>query len=359
MSASAELDGVLADLRAGRMVVVSAGAEGVAHLALAADHADAAAVNFMAREGRGLVSLALTPERCDQLGLDPIPSRAPDGRETRAFTVSIEAREGITTGISAADRARTIAVAVDPGSSAGDVCSPGHVFPLRARPGGVFERPGSAEAAVDLARAAGLAPAAAICAILADDGHPLRQPELARYRERHGLRAVEAERVAELRREREALVQRVRSEPLQTEFGGFESVVYRSLPDGSRHRALVKGRVAGRERVLVRVHTACPTGEAFRSVDCDCGRLLEGALAAIAAEGEGVLLYLSPRPGEEHEADLGLGAQILADLGLSSLRLLSDDPKPAAGLERHGLSLVDAIRVESGFDPRSEGFVRV
>lgn len=356
---SAELAEALADLRAGGMVVVCAVEGNSPLLAVAASHADADAVNFMAREGRGLVSLALTPERCEELGLEQIPTRSPDGRETEAFTVSIEAREGVSTGISAADRARTIAVAIDPACTSDDICSPGHVFPIRARPGGVLERGGGVEAAVDLVRAAGLFPAAAICAILDDDGRSMRSPELERFCARHRLRRVTSERIAEMRREREALVQRVSGTRLRTEFGDFEAITYRSLLDGSQHQALVKGQVAGRSEVLVRVHVACARGEAFRALGCRCNQLLESALARIAAEGEGVLLYLSPRPGEEHDCDLGLGAQILADLGLSSLRLLISDPRPTEGLERHGLSLVDEITVEVGVDSRDEGFVRV
>jgi 3,4-dihydroxy 2-butanone 4-phosphate synthase/GTP cyclohydrolase II len=350
----------LTALRAGRPLVICAedGARPV--VVAAAGATDAGTVNFMAREARGIVCLALTPKRCDELGLELIPPRRPVAGEAEAFTVSIEAREGVTTGISAGDRARTIAVATAPEADEADVCSPGHVFPIRVDPAGVIGRPGTAEAAVDLARAAGLAPAATLCAVLGDHGDVLEPDEVTAWCAAHGLPAVSIAAVIEWRRCRECLVQRISGERIWTDFGVFESVAYRSVADGSEHRALVKGEVGGRAEVLVRIHPACAEGESFHA-DCGCGGRLERALAAIAAEGEGVLLYMTPPGGAPHTCDRGVAGQILADLGLSSLRLLTSE-RPAdgtAGLARHGLSLVDEISVEAGGDPREESFVRV
>ncbi|HVW47150.1 MAG TPA: 3,4-dihydroxy-2-butanone-4-phosphate synthase [Solirubrobacterales bacterium] len=356
----ASVPDALAVLRAGRPLVLCEEDGGRPVVVVAAGATDAGAVNFMAREARGVVCLALTPERCDELGLELIPPRRGAAGEGQAFTVSIEAREGVTTGISAADRARTIAAAIDPAAGEADLCSPGHVFPIRVDPAGVIGRPGIAEAAVDLARAAGLAPAATLCAALGDHGDVLEPGETADWCEAHGLLAVSTAAVVEWRRGRECLVRRLSGERIWTDFGVFESIVYRSLVDGSEHRALVKGKVAGRGEVLARIHPRCTAGESF-GADCGCGGLLERALAAIAAEGEGVLLHMTPPEGAPHTCDLGVAGQILADLGLSSLRLLTSAGAAdgAAGLARHGLSLVDEISVEAGIDPRDESFVRV
>jgi 3,4-dihydroxy 2-butanone 4-phosphate synthase / GTP cyclohydrolase II len=356
----ASVPDALAALRAGRPLVLCEEDGGRPVVAVAASAADAGKVNFMAREARGLVCLALTPERCEELGLELIPPRLGAGGEAEAFTVSIEAREGVTTGISAGDRARTIAVAVDPSAGEDDVCTPGHVFPIRVDAAGVLGRAAIAEAAVDLARAAGLAPAATLCAVLGDHGDVLEPEETAAWCAAHDLLAVSISAVIDWRRGRECLVRRVSGERIWTDFGVFESIVYRSVLDGSEHRALVKGEVGGRAEVLVRVQPRCVEGEAF-GADCGCGVRLERALAAIAAEGEGVLLHMSPPAGSPHSCDRGVAGQILADLGLSSLRLLTSD-RPAddtAGLARHGLSLVDEISVEVGRDPRDDSFVRV
>lgn len=350
----------LVALRAGRPLVLCGEDGGRPVVVAAAGTTDAGTINFMAREARGLVCLALTPERCEELGLDLIPPRRGRGGAGEAFTVSIEAREGVTTGISAGDRARTIAVAVDPAAGEADVCSPGHVFPIRVDATGVIGRPATAEAAVDLARAAGLPPAATLCAVLGDHGDVLKPEETAAWCEAHGLLAVSAAAVVEWRRGRECLVQRRGGKRIWTDFGVFGSIAYRSMVDGSEHRALVKGEVGGRGEVLVRIHPRCTEGESFHA-DCGCGRRLERALAAIAAEGEGVLLYMTPPEGLPHTCDRDVAGQILADLGLSSLRLLTGD-RPAdgaAGLGRHGLTLVDEIPVEAGGDPRDESFVRV
>jgi 3,4-dihydroxy 2-butanone 4-phosphate synthase/GTP cyclohydrolase II len=350
----------LAVLRAGRPLVLC-GEDGDRPVVFAAAGAtDAGTINFMAREARGLVCLALTPERCEELGLELIPPRRGQGGEGEPFTVSIEAREGVTTGISAGDRARTIAVAVDPTAGEADVCSPGHVFPIRVDAAGVIGRPATPEAAVDLARAAGLAPAATLCAVLGDHGDVLEPEETAAWCDAQGLLALSTAAVVEWRRGRECLVQRLGGDRIWTDFGAFESVAYRSVVDGTEHRALIKGEVGGRAEVLIRIHPRCTEGESFHA-DCGCGRRLERALAAIAAEGEGVLLHMTPPEGAPHTCDRGVAGQILADLGLSSLRLLTGD-RPAdgaAGLTRHGLTLVDEIPVEAGGDPRDESFVRV
>ena len=246
----------------------------------------------MAREGRGLICLTLTPERCDELGLDLMAAKNESPFET-AFTVSIEARDGVTTGISAADRARTIQVAIDPGSSPRDLVQPGHVFPLKAKAGGVLERTGQTEAAVDLARLAGLNPAGVICEVMNDDGTMARVPDLVRYCERHGLKMITVADLIAYRRRHDKLVERVVATRLPTGFGEFTVVGYRSLVDDKHHVAMVKGDVAGRSDVLVRVHSECLTGDVFHSLRCDCGEQLESALSMIEDEGRGVLLYLA------------------------------------------------------------------
>src|ERR671930_570618 len=246
----------------------------------------------MATFGRGLVCLALTPERCDDLGLDLMAAKNESAFET-AFTVSIEAREGVTTGISAHDRAHTIQVAIDRRSRPQDLVQPGHIFPLKAKPGGVLERTGQTEAAIDLARLAGLNPAGVICEVLNDDGTMARVPDLERYCERHGLKMITVADLIAYRRRHDKLVERVVTTRLPTAFGEFNVVGYRSLVDDKHHVAMVKGEVDGQTDVLVRVHSECLTGDVFHSLRCDCGEQLESALAMIEREGRGVLLYLA------------------------------------------------------------------
>ena len=332
------------------------------------------AVNFMATHGRGLICLCLTPERCDELGLRQMTDQN-EAQFGTAFTVSIEARDGVSTGISAADRARTIQVAVDPTSSAQDLVQPGHIFPLRARTGGVLKRSGQTEAAVDLARLAGLAPAGVVCEIMKDDGTMARVPDLVEFCERHGLKLITVADLIEYRRRTEKLVERVVSVRLPTEYGEFQAVAYRETLTGKQHVALVKGDVEGKEDILVRVHSECLTGDVFHSRRCDCGEQLEQALARIEQEGEGVLLYLAQegrgigllnklRAYELQEQGLdtveanielgfkadareyGIGSQILADLGLTTIRVLTNNPKKISGISGFGLEVVSQEPIE-------------
>jgi 3,4-dihydroxy 2-butanone 4-phosphate synthase/GTP cyclohydrolase II len=344
------------------------------------------AINFMTRQAGGWICLALTPERCDELGLDLMAAKNESPFET-AFTVSIEARDGVTTGISARDRARTIQVAIDPETMPRDLVQPGHVFPLKARAGGVLERVGQTEAAVDLTRLAGLNPAGVICEIMNDDGTMARVDDLIGYCERHDLKMVTVADLVAYRRQHDKLIERVVSTSLPTAFGEFVTVGYRSLVDNKHHVALVKGEVAGKPDVLVRVHSECLTGDVFHSLRCDCGEQLESALAMIEREGIGVLLYLSQegrgigllnklrayKLQEEGldtvEANLrlglpadlrdyGIGAQILADLGLSSIRILTNNPKKISGMSGYGLSVTDQIPIEHLPNPHNEAYLR-
>ena len=290
----ATIEEAIEAIRAGHMIVVvdSEDRENEGDLIMAAQFATPEAINFMATHARGLICLALTDERCEQLGLTMMVRRneAPLGT---AFLESIEARDGVTTGISAPDRARTIMVAIDPNSSASDLVKPGHVFPLRAKPGGVLERAGHTEAAVDLARLAGLIPAGVICEVMRDDGQMARVDDLVPYAEEHGLLMITISDLIEYRRHTERLVERGGQARLPTVYGEWTAVGYHSLIDGKHHLALVKGDVAGKENVLVRVHSECLTGDVFGSLRCDCGEQLAAAMKIIDDEGEGVVLYIA------------------------------------------------------------------
>jgi 3,4-dihydroxy 2-butanone 4-phosphate synthase/GTP cyclohydrolase II len=384
----ATIEEAIEDIRRGRMVVVvdDENRENEGDLTIAAQFVTPEAINFMTKEGRGLICLALTPERCDELGLDLMAAKNESAFET-AFTVSIEAREGVTTGISAHDRARTIQVAIDPQTAPRDIVQPGHVFPLKARAGGVLERVGQTEAAVDLTRLAGLIPAGVICEIMNDDGTMARVGDLIGYCERHDLKMVTVADLVAYRRRHDKLVERVVSTNLPTTFGEFAAVGYRSLVDNKHHVALVKGEVAGQPDVLVRVHSECLTGDVFHSLRCDCGEQLESALAMIEREGMGVLLYLSQegrgigllnklrayklqeegldtvdanlRLGLPADLrDYGIGAQILADLGLSSIRILTNNPKKISGMSGYGLSVTDQIPIQHLPNPHNEAYLR-
>src|ERR671910_2305381 len=364
------------DIRRGRMVVVcdDENRENEGDLTLAAQFATPEAVNFMATHGRGLICLALTDERCNELGLDLMAAKNEAPFQT-AFTVSVEAREGVTTGISAADRARTIQVAIDPHSGPSDLVQPGHVFPLKAKDGGVLERTGQTEAAVDLARLAGLIPAGVVCEVMNEDGTMARVPNLAEFCERHDIKLITVADLIEYRRRTEKLVERTVSVRLPTAYGDFTAIAFREKQTGKHHLALVKGQVEGAENVLVRVHSECLTGDVFHSLRCDCGEQLEHALAQIGAEDRGVLLYMTQEGRgigllnklkayelqenglDTVEANLelgfpadareyGIGSQILAELGLSTIRILTNNPKKLTGIEGFGLTVVEQVPIE-------------
>ena len=372
----ATIDQAIEHVRAGRFVVVvdDPDRENEGDLVIAAQFATPDAINFMATHARGLICLCLTEERADWLNLRPMTDRneAPLGT---AFTVSVEAREGVTTGISAADRSHTIQVAIHPESTSHDLVQPGHVFPLRAKPGGVLERMGQTEAAVDLARLAGLTPSGVICEIMNDDGTMARVPDLVNYCERHDLCMVTVADLVEYRRRHEQLVERRASVRLPTEYGDFNAVAFREKLTGKIHVALVKGTVDGEEDVLVRVHSECLTGDVFHSLRCDCGEQLDQALRQIEEEGRGVLLYLAQegrgigllnklRAYELQEQgfdtveanlqlgfpadarDYGIGSQILADLGLTTIRILTNNPKKLIGIDGFGLRVVEQVPIE-------------
>jgi 3,4-dihydroxy 2-butanone 4-phosphate synthase/GTP cyclohydrolase II len=383
----ATIEEAIEDIRRGRMVVVcdDENRENEGDLTMAAQFATPEAVNFMAKEARGLICLALTPERCDELGLDLMAAKNESAFQT-AFTISVEARDGVTTGISAADRARTIQVAIDPSSQPDDLVQPGHVFPLKAKEGGVLERAGQTEAAVDLARLAGLIPAGVICEVMNEDGTMARVADLVGYCERHELKMITVADLIAYRRRTEKLVERVVATRLPTAFGEFTAVGYRSLVDEKHHVAMVKGDVAGAKDVLVRVHSECLTGDVFHSLRCDCGDQLAAALATIEREGQGVLLYLSQegrgigllnklRAYKLQEdgldtvdanlklglpadlRDYGVGAQILVDLGLSSIRILTNNPKKIHGIEGYGLSVTEQLPIQSDPNPHNEEYL--
>jgi 3,4-dihydroxy 2-butanone 4-phosphate synthase/GTP cyclohydrolase II len=372
----ATIDEAIEEIRSGRFIVVvdDPDRENEGDLVIAAQFATPDAINFMATHARGLICLCLTGERCDELGLHPMTERNETPLGT-AFTVSIEAREGVTTGISAHDRSRTIQVAIHPAAGPDDLVQPGHVFPLRARRGGVLMRTGQTEAAVDLARLTGLSPAGVVCEVMNEDGTMARVKDLIPYCEKHGLKMITVADLVEYRRRTEKLVERTANVHLPTEYGEFTAIAFRETLTGRPHLALVRGDVDGAENVLVRVHSECLTGDVFHSLRCDCGEQLDLALRRIAAEDRGVLLYMAQEGRgigllnklkayelqeeglDTVEANLelgfppdarewGIGNQILADLGLSTIRILTNNPRKMAGIEGFGLDVVEQLPLE-------------
>ena len=386
-SAFATIEEAIEDIRQGKFVVVvdAADRENEGDLTIAAQFATPEAVNFMTKEARGLICLCLTESRCDELGLRQMTERNETPYGT-AFTVSVEAREGVTTGISAPDRSRTIQVAIDPQAKADDLVQPGHVFPLRARDGGVLRRAGQTEASVDLARLAGLIPAGVVCEIMNEDGTMARVPDLIPYCESHGIKLVTVADLIEYRRRHEELVERVTTVQMPTAYGDFTAVAFREKLTGKHHVALVKGDVDGAEDVLVRVHSECLTGDVFHSLRCDCGEQLEQALSQIGTEERGVLLYMAQegrgigllnklRAYELQESgfdtveanlelgfqpdmrDYGIGNQILADLGLTTIRILTNNPKKITGIEGFGLQVVEQVPIETVPTPHNARYL--
>src|SRR5450631_315175 len=364
------------EIRAGRIVVVvdDEDRENEGDLTIAAEKVTPEIVNFMAVRGRGLICLALTPERCDYLRL-PLMSPTNTSMFGTAFCESIDARDGVTTGISAADRTRTILQVVDPACRPADLARPGHMFPLRAREGGVLVRAGQTEASVDLARLAGLTPAGVICEIMNDDGTMARVPQLVEFSKRHDLKMLSVADLIRHRMKHEKFIRRVAEGAIPTEFGEFRTIAYGSDLNPEYHLALIRGDVAGKENVLVRMHSRCVFGDVFGSDQCECARLIRNSLAAIAEAGEGVLVYLHETgpgfridrqgtgtagilghgrdfmhyKGEAGQRQLqhehGIGAQILSDLGLHTIRLLTNHPRKIVALEGFGIEVVEQLPV--------------
>jgi 3,4-dihydroxy 2-butanone 4-phosphate synthase/GTP cyclohydrolase II len=377
------------DLKNGKLIIVAddEDRENEGDLVCAAELVTPETINFMTLHGRGLICLALTGERCDQLGLPQMADRNTE-EQTTAFTVSIDAerRFGVTTGISATDRATTIHVAINPATVPTDLRRPGHIFPLRARPGGVLQRVGQTEASVDLARLAGLIPAGVICEILNPDGSMARRPELELIAKQHGLTFITVAQLVAHRLKHERLVHRVAEARLPTELGEFRIIGYRNDVDRAEHVALVRGEVAGQPDILVRMHSKCLTGDVFGSQRCDCGVQLSRAMELIAAEGRGVIVYLDQEgrgigllnkvrayalqdsgadtvQANQHlgfAPDLrnyGIGAQILRDLGLSSIRVMTNNPRKLVGLEGYGLEIAARVPLMSSPTEENAGYL--
>ena len=381
------IESVIADIAAGKMIIVTddADRENEGDLLMAAEKVTAADVNFMAMHARGLICNPITEERAATLGLQRMVAHNRESFRTD-FTISIDAALGISTGISAQDRAATVRLLIDPNATAESFVQPGHVFPLQARAGGVLRRAGHTEAAVDLARAAGLQPAGMICEILNDDGSMARLPELLKFKEKHGLKICSIENLIAWRRSSEKLIVREQVVQMPTDYGDFQLYLYRSQLDGANHMALVKGALQSEKPTLVRVHSECLTGDVFGSRRCDCGPQLHSALTQIENEGNGVLVYMRQEGRgiglagkinayklqeegldtvEANEKlgfsmdlrDYGLGAQILADLGVSKIRLLTNNPRKVIGLEGYGMEIVEQVPIKSEPNPHNEKYL--
>ncbi len=382
------IESALEDIHRGRMVIVvdDADRENEGDLIMAAEKATPAAVNFMAKHGRGLICVPTTGERLRQLGIEQMVTQ---NRETfkTDFQVSVDATRGVTTGISAADRARTIEVLAAPAAVPEDLVRPGHIFPLRAKPGGVLQRAGHTEAAVDLVRLAGCRPVGVICEVMSDSGEMARLPELRRFARKHKLKICSIEALIKFRRSREKLVERIEVVKMPTDYGDFDLHLYRSTLDDQHHIALVKGDVAGQKEVLVRVHSECLTGDIFASRRCDCGPQLHQAMKLVAQAGRGVIVYmrqegrgiglapkikaykLQEKGLDTVEAnqrlgfgmdlrEYGLGAQILVDLGVKTIRLLTNNPKKIVGLDGYGLQIVEQVPIKIASNPHNERYLK-
>jgi len=391
MSTVGTIKQAIEDLRNGKIVIVAddEDRENEGDLVCAAELATPETINFMTLHGRGLICLALTGDRCDQLGLPQMAERNTEELST-AFTVSIDAerRFGVTTGISASDRATTIHVAINPGTVPSDLRRPGHIFPLRARPGGVLQRVGQTEASVDLARLAGLVPAGVICEILNADGSMARRPELQEISRQHQLTFVTVAQLVAHRLQTEQLVHRVAEARIPTEFGEFTIIGYHNDVDRAEHVALVYGDVAGQRDVLVRMHSKCLTGDVFGSQRCDCGPQLHRAMEMVAQAGRGAIVYLDQEGRgigllnklrayalQDAGADTvqanerlgfapdlrnyGIGAQILRDLGLSSIRVMTNNPRKLVGLEGYGLEIVERVPLVTDPNQENRGYLQV
>jgi 3,4-dihydroxy 2-butanone 4-phosphate synthase/GTP cyclohydrolase II len=385
----ASIQEAIEEIRGGRMVIVvdDADRENEGDLIMAAELVTPEAIAFIVRHTSGVICMPVIGERLDELEIPLMVAANTDTRRT-AFTVSVDARYGVTTGISAADRARTIQAMIDPATQPADLSRPGHIFPLRYREGGVLKRAGHTEAAVDLARLAGLYPAGVLCETVNEDGTMARLPDLVVFARTHGLKLISIADLIAYRRQHEVLVRKVAEATIPTRHGGFRSIAYESVVDGRTHVALMTGEIGDGADVLTRVHSECLTGDVFRSLRCDCGEQLDRAMELIGREGRGVILYIRGHEGraigithklrayelQEHgrdtveanlelgfpadQRDYGVGAQILYDLGVRSMRLLTNNPEKRAGLEGHGLVIKERLPLQTDPTPQNVGYLR-